>query len=337
MDKKRREKLPFSKASYIDLHIKSIHAVLKPTEKQMLCGIVHKKGTFLKEYGCGFFESFYIKGISIHLLHASALKTIKLKRQYPTTCFELSYLLDGEQLIELNNLKPPLIYESLDSYFINLKETTGAITYLKNKFYREIRIQMHHSFIEKYNIKNEAFKTKNTQGLNASIFKPHCKYTQHILTELFNDKQKGFFKRLFLESKVLDLIRLHLKTHTPQKTEFKLSTANYVKKLYKVQAIISSNLSKQYTINELARAVGLNDFILKKEFKVLFGKTIFQYISHLRMKKAKKLLKHTSKPIYEIAELIGYKNATHFSAAFKRTFKISPKAYRLLKKSYQAE
>ena len=46
------------------------------------------------------------------------------------------------------------------------------------------------------------------------------------------------------------------------------------------------------------------------------------------MKKAKELLKMTQLPIYEIAEEVGYKNATHFSAAFKRSYKESPKEYR---------
>ena len=108
---------------------------------------------------------------------------------------------------------------------------------------------------------------------------------------------------------------------------------NLVKKVYQVQAIIGADLTVQYSIHQLARQVGMNDFILKKEFKRVFGKTIFEYTIHERMKKAKKLLIHTKKPIYEISELVGYKNSTHFTAAFKKMNKLTPKKFRKLEVS----
>ena len=45
--------------------------------------------------------------------------------------------------------------------------------------------------------------------------------------------------------------------------------------------------------------------------------------------RAKYLLENTELPIYEIAESVGYKNATHFSAAFKRFYNETPKVCRL--------
>lgn len=46
------------------------------------------------------------------------------------------------------------------------------------------------------------------------------------------------------------------------------------------------------------------------------------------MTKAKDLLRGTQMPIYQIAEDVGYKNATHFSAAFKKYYGELPKQYR---------
>ncbi len=46
------------------------------------------------------------------------------------------------------------------------------------------------------------------------------------------------------------------------------------------------------------------------------------------MDRAKDLLRSTQLPIYQIADEIGYKNATHFSAAFKRCFGMTPKNFR---------
>lgn len=334
MDKKRRETKSLSTYPNNEFNKTALRHVLQLVENNSSCGMTHKKFTLLNNYGTGFFESFSIDGITIHLSQISLIKNIKIKWRYTKSVFELSYLLNGEKLIELDTVKRPIIYESLDSYFVNLKDSSGTVTYLKNKSYSECKIHMHTSFIEKYNIQESDFKIVAKNNFYNSHFKPHCKYTQHILTEVISDNQKGFFKRLFLESKVLELLRLYLSKTAIEKTDIITNSSNYIKKLYQVQSIISSDLSQQHTIGELARRTGLNDFILKKEFKTTFGKTVFEYVTHLRMKKAKKLLKHTQKPIYEIAELVGYKNATHFSAAFKRFSEMSPKLYRNLKVNY---
>ena len=46
------------------------------------------------------------------------------------------------------------------------------------------------------------------------------------------------------------------------------------------------------------------------------------------MEKAVQLLNLSNKPIYEISDLVGYKNPTHFSAAFKRNFGCTPRQFR---------
>ena len=85
------------------------------------------------------------------------------------------------------------------------------------------------------------------------------------------------------------------------------------------------------SIKELSKKIGVNEFVLKKEFKRVFDKTIFEYATEIRMNKAKELLTQSKKPIYEISEIIGYKNPTHFTAAFKKIEGTTPKKYRTLK------
>lgn len=334
MDKKGRNNEEVFKKQINEVKKIYTHHALKLVSSDYSQGLFYKKYTLLKTYGKGYFEVFYSNGLTIHLINVSLLKTIKLKWEYTSSIFELSYLLKGEQLINLDTTHQTLVYESMDSYFVDLKTASGTTTYVKNKPYSECKIYMHPSFIKKYNIPvknlNIALKTE----FNSSEFKPHCSLTQSVLLDMFTNNQKGVFKRLFLEAKVLDLLRLFLTKSDKNPLVTATKSPNYLKKIHQVQAIISSDLSQHHTIKELARISGLNDFILKQEFKKTFNKTIFEYVSHLRMIKAKNLLKHTQKPIYEIAELIGYKNATHFSAAFKRVYNMSPKYYRLNSLSY---
>jgi AraC-like DNA-binding protein len=239
-------------------------------------------------------------------------------------------LIEGEQIINFDNKSNEIIYEGQESYMINSTGVKTTIAYPKEKRQKEIKIRIDHNFIKKHHI-DEAYTILENHlpfKLKNDLSKPLCVRTQEIISEIATDKRSGLLKRLFLESKTLELIALQLDLKSNIESNIEQKSDSLVKKLYKVQHIINSDLTSQYVIQQLAREVGLNDFVLKKEFKRVFNQTVFEYASHVRMSKAKQLLLHTDKPIYEISEIVGYKNATHFSAAFKKTEKITPKKYR---------
>ena len=103
---------------------------------------------------------------------------------------------------------------------------------------------------------------------------------------------------------------------------------NTVRKIYAVQQILKENLDQNYSIKQLSTEVALNENSLKCEFKRLFGCSMNNYFKNEKMVKAKDLLRNTQLPIYQIAEDTGYKNATHFSAAFKKYFGETPMQFR---------
>lgn len=58
------------------------------------------------------------------------------------------------------------------------------------------------------------------------------------------------------------------------------------------------------------------------------GYTPHEYLTRLRLTKACELLQYTAMPVGEIGRVIGYGNNSHFSAAFRRLYGISPAEYR---------
>jgi AraC-like DNA-binding protein len=70
---------------------------------------------------------------------------------------------------------------------------------------------------------------------------------------------------------------------------------------------------------------------LKKGFKELSGTTVFGFCNDVKMGQARKMLLSNKKTVGEVADLLGYKNLTHFSAAFKRKYEVVPSAF---KKTY---
>lgn len=63
-------------------------------------------------------------------------------------------------------------------------------------------------------------------------------------------------------------------------------------------------------------------------FKEETGKTFIEYLTDLRMEKAKNLLAHSDLMLYRIAEEVGYEHPAYFTANFKKQTGFKPKEYR---------
>ena len=68
---------------------------------------------------------------------------------------------------------------------------------------------------------------------------------------------------------------------------------------------------------------------LMRLFQRHFGVSPLEYRNKLRMEAAGRLVAHSTLPMKEIAERLGYRSPLYFSTAFRRTFGLSPSRYRL--------
>ena len=63
-------------------------------------------------------------------------------------------------------------------------------------------------------------------------------------------------------------------------------------------------------------------------FKECYGKTVNEFVSDVRMEKAKSLLSNSRYPIYMVAEMVGIDNHTYFCKLFKKKTGMTPNEYR---------
>jgi AraC-like DNA-binding protein len=91
-----------------------------------------------------------------------------------------------------------------------------------------------------------------------------------------------------------------------------------------VKEYIESNYLLDHSLGDLTKHFATNSNKLMSIFRKAFGKSIFEYIGELRMKYAHELLLKEDRSVNEVSRIIGYKNANHFSAAFKKRFGVSP-------------
>lgn len=170
------------------------------------------------------------------------------------------------------------------------------------------------------------FKHKKKNTFGAVLSKNHYinPKIKSILNEINTCEFDGHLKMLYLKAKVIELLTLQL-AQAEEETGIELKL-DEIEKMMKVKELIENNLSEFYSLAYLAKTAGTNEQYLKKHFKILHGHTVFGYILTCKMQKAKEMLLTGNYRITEIAEIVGYKHATHFTSAFKKFFGYLPRA-----------
>lgn len=83
-----------------------------------------------------------------------------------------------------------------------------------------------------------------------------------------------------------------------------------------------------WTLEELAKAVGLSRAAFARQFNTLVGEPPLEYLTRWRMGVAAQLLESSDLRLSEIAARVGYQSEFSFSRAFKRVRGIAPARYR---------
>lgn len=91
---------------------------------------------------------------------------------------------------------------------------------------------------------------------------------------------------------------------------------------------VEEHLDQGIGLRDAAQHVHLNPSYFSVLFKEQMGMTFIEYVTRLRIQKAKELLLQTKLPVGEIAERVGYQTTKYFNKVFKEYEGHSPGSYR---------
>ncbi|MGL4373176.1 MAG: AraC family transcriptional regulator [Turicibacter sp.] len=91
---------------------------------------------------------------------------------------------------------------------------------------------------------------------------------------------------------------------------------------------ISSHYCEEISIDELAKICSLSPTHFRVTFKKATNISPLHYLTSIRMKMAKTLLKSTKLSILTISEKVGYQTISSFNRTFKEQFQMTPTQYR---------
>ncbi|MGI5933853.1 MAG: helix-turn-helix domain-containing protein [Lawsonibacter sp.] len=101
-----------------------------------------------------------------------------------------------------------------------------------------------------------------------------------------------------------------------------------VETIQEIHALLTGDLGRRYTIEELSRRYLINTATLKAVFKAVYSQPIGAYMKEYRLRRAMELLRQGGESIAEIAAQVGYESQGKFTEAFKAYTHQLPTEYR---------
>lgn len=96
----------------------------------------------------------------------------------------------------------------------------------------------------------------------------------------------------------------------------------------KVNLYIEEHLSEELSLTKLVEIVHLNTSYLSRLYKQETGIGLLEYITEMRISKAKELLLQSSLKIHEISSAVGLISSTYFARIFRKATQMTPQEYR---------
>lgn len=123
------------------------------------------------------------------------------------------------------------------------------------------------------------------------------------------------------------LLYLHKMESSPLKKSNRYQSQQ-VEIIKKIHDMLTQNLDKRITIEELSKQFPMNPSTMKALFKAVYGNSVAAHIKEHRMEKAAAMLRNTDEIIAVIAKNVGYESQSKFSAEFKKIYQTLPTEYR---------
>ena len=107
------------------------------------------------------------------------------------------------------------------------------------------------------------------------------------------------------------------------------------RKVARALGLLQADPAKRWTVERLARAVGLSRAAFARRFAAVSGRAPLRYLTELRLALAASLLETTDDSLAELAQRVGYTSEFAFSRAFKRKHGLAPGSYRRSRRNTQ--
>ena len=267
------------------------------------------------------------------------------------------------KIIVKDNGKKNIFYDKLDASFIQFHFCiSGSITFNYNKGAYNLKLDVG-KFLTLYNPEKpltiDASAAKNSKVIsvlipivefhklfsssssdipffeNKSLNQKH--YSENlisnsiliVLNQIIKNDMDNSTRSLLYKAKIYELFSLIFKKTKEidlDQCPF-LNNDENLKKIAKAKDVILKDIKNPPSLIELSKTIDLSLKNLKKGFKEIYGKPVYKYLFDFKMERAKQLLSNGNLNVNEVSYDLGYSSSSHFIAAFKKKYGITPRTY----------
>ncbi len=218
----------------------------------------------------------------------------------------------GTDGLDVNALNPAILQKFLSN---GLQEETE--NFVKDYFYAIGQEPMESLVFRNYVILNVRFSVISfIKGLGCDTNEMESADTEEVLAESGKNMESAIAYAKKMISQAIEI----RDQNSGNKNRSILKTA--------VDFIDSHYMDEEISLNTVANVANVSSNHFSALFSQNMGQTFIEYLTSLRMNKAKELLRCTGMRSSEIAGEIGYKDAHYFSYLFKKTQGMTPSDYR---------
>ncbi len=185
--------------------------------------------------------------------------------------------------------------------------------------------------IEQLNQKLHEVFVDNRDENEFAYFSPiHLKMEDHIKA-LKEMESEGMTRILQIEGEVYQLLSMHIARHDryQQNEVLPITLLKTELKVIKQQSqTIINDPALNYSLEQLSKDSGLSQAKLQEGFKFMYGRTVTEYIRHIRLQAARELMNNSDLNISQIVYSIGFTSRSYFSKIFKEKYNITPHEFK---------
>ena len=102
------------------------------------------------------------------------------------------------------------------------------------------------------------------------------------------------------------------------------------KKFDRLLEFLQNNYSKELSLEEAARRLGVSKYYFTRVFRSRMGQTFSEYLTYLRIRSAEELLKNRDVSVADVCAACGYDSVSSFNRNFRKLKGCSPTEFRKL-------
>lgn len=160
-----------------------------------------------------------------------------------------------------------------------------------------------------------------------------------FITSNYNPTLKNYLDLALLEEenrfrgsdlilkKLIECVIIHVLRHNELSIKDASSQTKHTE-IDTLQEYIREHYAEKITLERLSDLVNINKYYLIRLFKQQTGLSPIDYLIHVRLEEAEKLLTKTTITVSEISDQVGFHSPSHFSKTFKENNHFTPSAYR---------